>query len=87
MADRWLDIAGVAHYLSVLESRIPRLRRDGLLPEPSYHLGERSPRWWSGDLDRAMNPGTGSTNHRQAVEGLINEIKEEGRARRQARAG
>ena len=86
MTDRWLDPTGVAHHLSVREDRIPRLRRERLIPEPSYHLGERSPRWWSGDLDRAMNPGTASTNHRQAVEAVANEIREEGRARRQANA-
>lgn len=84
---RWLDTAGVAKHLSVRADRIARLRRDGLIPPPSYHLGERSPRWWSADLDAAMSPGTASTNHKRAIEALADEIRQEGGARRQARAG
>ena len=72
---RWLDLAGVAHHLSVREDRIPRLRRDGLIPEPSYHLGERSPRWWSEDLDAAMRPSTASRNARIAVQALVAKIE------------
>ena len=49
---RWLDRKALAEYISVRVDHIPRLLRQGKLPQLSKHLGERTPRWWSGAVDK-----------------------------------
>ena len=42
---RWLDRDALARHISVRVDAIARLQRAGRLPNPSYHLGQRQPRW------------------------------------------
>lgn len=51
MDDRWLDRDAVATYLRVRVDRVARLVKAGKVPQPSYHLGPRSPRWDRLQLD------------------------------------
>ncbi len=46
----WLDTRSSARFLDLPEARFLALVRAGTLPAPSFHLGERSPRWsgWRG---------------------------------------
>lgn len=48
---RWLDPEAAAAYISVRVDELPRLRRAGKLPAPSYHLGPRKPRYDRLQLD------------------------------------
>ena len=50
-APRWLDREATADYIGVRVDQLPRLRKKGLLPEPSLHLGPRTPRWDRLELD------------------------------------
>lgn len=85
---RWLDADAAARYLCLRLDAFTRKVRSGLIPEPSYSLGERTPRWWSPDLDAVMRPDTASTNPRMAVQALVEKIhaQGQGRSRRQANA-
>jgi hypothetical protein len=76
---RWLDLTAAAAYLSLRPDIFARKVKAGIIPEPSVHLGERTPRWDRGALDATMGGGTGSTNAREAVNALANEIAAEGR--------
>ena len=51
---RWLDRNALAAYVSLRVDQIPRFVRTGQLPQPSYQLGPKSPRWWSGAIDEAF---------------------------------
>jgi predicted DNA-binding transcriptional regulator AlpA len=42
---RWLSRDLVADYLSIRVPEIPKLVKAGRLPQPTYHLGPRTPRW------------------------------------------
>jgi hypothetical protein len=83
---RWLDSDGAARHLSLRLDAFNRKVRTGMIPEPSYSLGERTPRWWSPDLDAVMRQDTASTNPRTAVQALVEKIEAQGRTRRQANA-
>jgi len=83
----WRDARRSAEHLDLSEARFLALVRSGKFPRPSYHLGERSPRWNSETLDRAMNPETALDVTREAVNGLVQKIEEKGRSRRQEAAG
>lgn len=83
---RWLDREALAAHISARVDELPRLLRAGKLPRPSYHLGPRSPRWWSGDVDalfgRALaSAPTGAANLAKAI------IEEARRPRRPQAAG
>lgn len=86
---RWLDAPAAAAYLCLRVDAFTRKMRSGMVPPPSYSLGERTPRWWSADLDALMRADTASTNTQLAVEALAEEIraKAQSRPRRQANAG
>lgn len=71
---RWLDREAAAEYISVRVDEMSRLERRGKLPAPSYHLGPRTPRWDRFLLDAAFEGGIASTNTRQAVSALVQEI-------------
>ena len=71
---RWLDRDAAAKYISVDPHEMTRLERRGKLPAASYHLGPRSPRWDRNLLDAAFESGIASTNPRQAVSALVQEI-------------
>lgn len=82
----WRDTRGAAAHLDVSEARFLAMVKDGKLPKPSYHLGERSPRWSLEALDSAMGGTPASDVTREAFSGLVKKIEEEGRARRQGKA-
>jgi hypothetical protein len=71
---RWLDRDRAAEYISVDPHEMRSLERRGKLPPASYHLGPRSPRWDRHLLDAAFEGGMASTNPRQAVTALVQEI-------------
>lgn len=79
----WLSTRSAAAYLDVGEARFLALVRSGRLPPPQY-LGDRSPRWSSEALDRAMNPETPSNATAEAFHGLVKKIEEKGGSRRSA---
>jgi hypothetical protein len=83
---RWLDLTAASAYLSLRPDIFARKVREGIVPAPSLHLGERTPRWDRGMLDAAMGGGTGSTNAREAVNALAEEIAGEGRKNGSPRA-
>ena len=82
----WRDARRCAEHLDVSEARFLALVRSGKFPGPSYHLGDRSPRWRTEALDRAMDPNSASDVTREAVNGLVEKIEAKGRSRRQAHA-
>lgn len=51
---RWLDRDALARHICVRVDAIARLQRAGRLPEPSYHLGQRQPRWDRDKVDAAL---------------------------------
>jgi hypothetical protein len=79
MADpaRWLDLTAAAAYLPLRPDIFARKVKAGIIPAPSVHLGERTPRWDQGVLDATMGGGTGSTNAREAVNALATQIAAE----------
>lgn len=82
-APRWLDRDAVAAYLRLRVEAVDRMARDGRLPQPSYTLGPRNPRWDRDTLDERMGRGIASTDPSTAIEALIH-----GKAQnRQAHAG
>jgi hypothetical protein len=82
---RWLDRDALAAHISVRVDELPRLSRSGKLPAPSLHLGPRSPRWWSADVDAAFRPGVGSGSPDLVIEDAIAQIGK-GRPRRSQEA-
>lgn len=42
---RWVPLSTVAEFLGVKPGRVRKLVAEGDLPEPSYQLGARMPRW------------------------------------------
>ena len=80
---RWLSLDAAAAYVSLRADAYLRKVHQGILPQPSYALGPRTPRWNQADLDAVMNPDTASTDPRAAVQALADKIEAEGcRARR-----
>lgn len=72
MADkRWLAPESAAEYLDVRIDALPRLVRQGRVPEPDYRLGPRSPRYDREALDKAMGVGVASTNPDRALERFL----------------
>ena len=51
---RWLDRKAAAAYVCVRVDEISKMQARGLLPEPSYHFGPRSPRYDRTELDRML---------------------------------
>lgn len=52
--ERWLNREAVAKRLCTQPHRLPRLVAEGRLPQPSMHLGPRSPRWDIHAIDAMM---------------------------------
>jgi hypothetical protein len=80
----WLSADAAAAYASLRVDAFLRKVHQGILPQPSYTLGPRTPRWHQARLDVAMGPDTASTDPRIAVQALAEKIEAEGRARRSA---
>ena len=78
---RWLDRDALAAHISVRPDAIARLQKAGKLPPPSYHLGERRPRWDRDAVDAALSGGVASTDHGTAIHALAAQI-----ARRSSRS-
>lgn len=81
---RWLDRDALADRLSIRVHEIPRLARDGKLPQPSYHLGPRSPRWDCQEVD-AMMAGAAPSRPEAIMQGAINGIIEQANRKKDAR--
>jgi len=71
---RWLDRDALARHICVRVDAIPRLQRAGRLPEPSYHLGPRQPRWDRDRVDAALSGGVASTDPGTAIHALAAKI-------------
>jgi hypothetical protein len=71
---RWLDRDALAAYIAVRVDELPRYTRAGKLPAPSHHLGPRSPRWWSADVDEAFRGKAGSAPPGQKGQSLVEDI-------------
>lgn len=85
---RWLDPEAAARHLCLRLDAFTKKVRQGVIPPANYTLGDRTPRWWSADLDAMMlGPDTASTNPETAVRALVAKIKEgKSRPRRHANA-
>ena len=59
------------------------MMRAGKLPEPSYHLGPRSPRWDCQEVD-AMMAGTAPSRPENIMRGAIDGIIQEARRKKDA---
>lgn len=81
---RWLDRDALAERITARVDELPRLQRAGKLPRPSYHLGPRSPRWWSGDVDAMF--GRAVALPPKGAAGLAQAIVEEARRPRRSQA-
>jgi len=87
MTARWLDEETAARHLCLRPTAFRARVKGGTLPQPSYHLGPRSPRWDREALDSALAPSATSPNTRQQVNQAVAQILAEGRARRQKATG
>lgn len=83
----WRDARGAALHLDISEARFLAMVKTSKFPAPSYHVGERSPRWCLEELDRVMKSNTASDITREAVDALVQKNEEKARSRRQAHAG
>ena len=75
---RWLDRNALATYISVRVEEIPRFVRAGKIPQLSYQLGPKSPRWWSAAIDEAFGMAPTPTPGKEAA-GLAEAILKAGR--------
>lgn len=78
--ERWLDRAALAKRLCTSPACLPRLVSQGRLPQPSLHLGPRSPRWDIHAVDAMMLDAVGvsmSLNTEMAVARACEEISSE----------
>lgn len=71
---RWLNAEQTAAYINVRVDQLRRLEKAGKLPEASYHLGPRRPRYDRLKLDAMFDGGTASTNPQIALGAAIDEI-------------
>ena len=81
----WRNAALCAEHLGIRKARFLTLVRAGRFPPPSYHAGERSPRWCLEELDSAMKGPAGTDIARETAHAFIKQMEEEARARRAAR--
>lgn len=82
---RWLDRAALAAFVSGLDNeKIRRMTRAGKLPQPSYHIGPRSPRWWAPDVDAMIRSRAGSPDPDRLVQDAIAQITAQSRPGRAA---
>lgn len=87
MADelkRWLPPQDVAERIGVRFDEIARLRRAGKLPEPSFHLGPRKPRYDRIAIDALFTKATQADQQAEDV-AIVQSILD--RADRQKAAG
>ena len=78
---RWLDREEAAKYICVRVDDMARLERSGRLPQASYHLGPRTPRWDRLALDAVFSgapASVASTDTSTAVAALVGKIHKTG---------
>jgi excisionase family DNA binding protein len=89
MADivpQWLTTDRAAEYLCLRTDTFRKKVRAGVIPSPSYGIGERTPRWNRTALDAMMQPSSESDIN-ETVKNIVAAIKAKGgRARRKADA-
>lgn len=78
---RWLSREDVARHLGIKLCTVAAKVRAGLLPAPSYHLGQQLPRWDMEAIDKLM---AGADPH--SVDDAIAEIIHAENENRQAQA-
>jgi hypothetical protein len=81
----WCNASRCAEHLGLRKARFLMLVRQGRFPPPSYHAGERSPRWCLEELDSAMKGPAGTDHAQEVVSAALRKMEEEGRARRAAK--
>lgn len=83
---RWLDREALAAHISARMDELPRMLKAGKLPAPSYHLGPKSPRWWSAAVDEMFVLRVASPPAPRGASQLAARIEAKSRAGRQAQA-
>jgi hypothetical protein len=86
---RWLDAEAAARYLCIRTDAFLRRVASGIIPPGSRGLGERTPLWWSADLDAVVRGGADrdSTNTNEMARAYVERLEaSQGRPRRQAHA-
>lgn len=81
---RWLDVDAACKYVSMRESIFLRAVEAGKLPKPTYALGARTPRWDRHEIDARIEGQKHTQTVREAVDGVVAEIKAKGATRRAA---
>ncbi|WP_010516635.1 helix-turn-helix transcriptional regulator [Komagataeibacter oboediens] len=74
--ERWLSREGLARRIDVKPHNVARMVKQGKLPRPSYHLGERSPRWDRHAVDALMMKSQGIETKRDMDEILERHCEE-----------
>ena len=83
---RWLDVDAASRYVSMRADIFLRAVASGKLPKPYHAAGSRSPRWDRDAIDACFIGTDKRETVREAVNGVVAQIKAEGAARRQARS-
>lgn len=76
---RWLDAASTADYINARVADLPRYVKQGRIPEPSYELGPRQPRWDRLALDRRFEGQAASADPEQVMAAVAQRILQQGR--------
>jgi hypothetical protein len=83
---RWLDAETAARYLSMRVDVFLRAVTKQRVPQPSRHLGERTPRWDRDALDALMAGEDAAESTRSIFHAVAEEIKAQGRKGRSSQA-
>lgn len=78
---RWLDPDDAARYLGLRTDAFLRRVKARTLPNPSLHLGARTPRWDREALDSQLVAGAASEAPERPYSKAVHEILAEGRNR------
>lgn len=81
VAPRWLDADDAARHLGLRVDAFLRRVKAANLPPPSYHLGQRTPRWDRQALDSSLAVGAASPAAGRPFSEVVREILAEGRKR------
>ncbi|MFT8818718.1 MAG: hypothetical protein ABF826_11935 [Komagataeibacter saccharivorans] len=85
--ERWVGPASLAKRLDTNTRNLPRYVAEGKIPQPSYHLGTKTPRWDIHAIDALMLKNLGISTSK-GMDATIAKICEENRqySRRKGRA-
>ena len=53
--ENWLDTQQLCSKLGISLATVRRKIKSGIIPQPSYHLGEYMPRWAESEIDTLMD--------------------------------